>query len=54
MENYLNIIAILAIILLALLVQIARNVNWLYETQDLRNLVKSILSSFKSRKTKSI
>ena len=56
MTNYINLIAILMIILIALLVMIARNVNWLSETTDLRQLIsslfKAILSLFKTRKTK--
>ena len=52
MTNYINLIAILMIILIALLVMIARNVNWLSETYDLRQIIKTILMRFKTRKTK--
>ena len=52
MNNYINLIAILMIILIALLVMIARNVNWLSETYDLRQIIKTILMRFKTRKTK--
>ena len=52
MTNYINIVAMILVILIALLVMIARNVNWLSETDDLRQIIKTIVMRFKTRKTK--